>query len=395
MKNISRGNTEFKLKNSSVYDFHALAFHDVFVEGTKCWFCDLNYNGLFEADIELGTLRFIKGLPGDIPGRGALYSGIAKFGDIFIIAPLNADSVLIYNEKTDDLHSIKLEKCEHIEAEKYNIFTQIILQDSVAYLIPGRYPAIVKIDLDTLEVTYLQEWFYDLQKLSEHLDLKNILFSSGLTYDSGMYELICRTEPYVFRISFEDGNYEFVPVDGLKIGVGAVLQFVGSRWYSREGTGIVERVTGENRTNIDLAEFNPENKTYRLFANAEFVYAIPLMTGGYIVQIHNMTYEMTAIPFIDVGKMEDLQGCFPYSSELFCGKEDSEGNVWMSTASGQLVVLDKEHGSVRCMDLIIAKNDKDRFLTEIAKNISINQVEMERPELDLKTWIYCVKGEPE
>lgn len=124
-------------------------------EGDRGWFFHENYNGLFEAAWESRTCRYLASVPGEEMCKPMLYVAIAKYKDFLVLAPFMAEEIAIYDIGRGSFRKIALKKYDSENMEEK--FADMVCYGKYIFLIPTCYPAVVRLDMETLELTYLEE----------------------------------------------------------------------------------------------------------------------------------------------------------------------------------------------------------------------------------------------
>ncbi len=139
-------------------DKSILTFSSCFREENHLWFCTGGVYGneyLYRMNLETGEIEIIKKLPGMKSGsncHGGMYYGIAKYGEKVILTPAAADEIYIYNLKLNQTIKIPLaEQCKGLK------FDGVYMVEQYAILKPRFYSAIVKVNMETYECSYLRE----------------------------------------------------------------------------------------------------------------------------------------------------------------------------------------------------------------------------------------------
>jgi len=151
-----------------------VSFFDICFDGNLGWFCDVYTSTLYKLDILTNTIT----VEAAIPGCGNMqYGFIAKWKDILILAPRAAEKIMMYHIKKCSFTEVKLDTERMGERDIFNLFSGVHIFDDSAYLIPGRFPAIVRLDLHTFEIEYFDLWHEELKSKLKGYDERKVIFA--------------------------------------------------------------------------------------------------------------------------------------------------------------------------------------------------------------------------
>lgn len=129
-------------------------------ENGKVWMALANRNGICEVNLETKKAKIIKTFSNESLAHEILYNCIEKINNYLVFAPGLAKKIAIYNLEDNSLIYIPLKKMEDEYKENQNEskFWNIIRHDSSVYLLGYSYPAIIKINMISMEVSYITDW---------------------------------------------------------------------------------------------------------------------------------------------------------------------------------------------------------------------------------------------
>lgn len=142
-----------------------LAALNMVEEDGKIWMALLNRNGICEVDKAARRARILKVFNGESPAQEYLYGKMEKAGDNLVFAPWDAESIAVYNLKSDIITYIPLrERIQKLkESPTEAKFWNTMRFRSIVYLLGYSYPAIIKIDTETLSVEYITNWVEEVE----------------------------------------------------------------------------------------------------------------------------------------------------------------------------------------------------------------------------------------
>ena len=133
-----------------------ISFIDIALNGNSAYFFFFYYNALFEVNIKKEQFALKKIFK--TTGISDSHAAIAAWNSKIIIAPRCDDKVVIYDVEKDTYEFIIFEFKDNV-SEKEFLFNSIEIYGNFAYLIPGRYPGIIKINLITKEMYDINSWY--------------------------------------------------------------------------------------------------------------------------------------------------------------------------------------------------------------------------------------------
>jgi len=135
-------------------------------EDGKIWMTLLNRNGICVVEETTRCARICKIFEDEPVIKEFLYCNVEKIGNNLVFSPWEAENIAIYNLKTDSITYIPIntrdeKRKENSDATK---FWNMIRYQSAIYLLGYSYPAIIKIDMESLSVEYITDWVEEVEK---------------------------------------------------------------------------------------------------------------------------------------------------------------------------------------------------------------------------------------
>lgn len=161
-----------------------IGIHGACVIDDKLWFSLSQANGLCTFDLKTECFEYISRIPEEDFQKEFLYSDIKLWGDVLVMTPMNAKNIALYNVKTGIFEMVPFDadvvkrKLDYLGYGSF--YSSKVVKDS-AYFIPYYFPAIVKLDLRTERLTYLENW---INKFIDEYDRKYIFFREDIVSDS-------------------------------------------------------------------------------------------------------------------------------------------------------------------------------------------------------------------
>ncbi len=200
-----------------------------------------SFNMLFSVDIAEGNISFL----GKIPEEQALLErGSCKlvyWEEKIIVVPLSMGKIWIYSLKDRRWNGIDIED-DRRKIPKTK-FRQAIVDYGSLYLIGGHYPAILKMDLATYKISYIEEPFlYYRKKETEELYFRgDFVYREGTLYlasgrDNSVLAFRPKTQEYErIEVGREENRYSGIAWDGSHYWLSPRTNTAIVKWDSKGG----------------------------------------------------------------------------------------------------------------------------------------------------------------
>lgn len=207
------------------------------------WFSEFQFNAFYRVDKSTMKAELLFHFPEEELGKERLFGKVEKVGEWFVFSPTKATKIVVFHQETREIKQIPLKTPKHEGKIKYleNVkFGPPCVVGDVVYFIPTTYPAIVKLDLTTMTIDYLDNWIPPLEEkinternsqlnvyfLGFIKEEKNILLSCGcsnvvMTFDQEteqveINEVIGKAEAFN-GIAFDGQHYWLIPKLGANL----------------------------------------------------------------------------------------------------------------------------------------------------------------------------------
>jgi len=149
--------TEMMLwKNPSADELASVRFGHMILENEEAWFIAEGYNALCRMKLASGEITPVVKFD-DFPVVGGLYNRFLRIDDIILFSPGNTKDICEYNIKTKECKKIPFKN-----PMEYGNFGHVIRYKNYAFLLPWRYPAILRYNLETGECKYYTKCLQEL-----------------------------------------------------------------------------------------------------------------------------------------------------------------------------------------------------------------------------------------
>lgn len=136
-----------------------------------------------------------------------LFMQTVLYNGIIIFTPSNAKNLFLYDIKSDKMIKVSLEK-RYMGGGKFH---GAIIKDHYAFLMGHMYPAIVKLDLDSYNVTYIDSMINDICCCTKD---KYPRFTYAYVINDIMY-IPCTYYNYILELNIETEEYSIRALQGL------------------------------------------------------------------------------------------------------------------------------------------------------------------------------------
>lgn len=190
-------------------EFWKAGFSDFVLSDGKLWFCDIYYTALLNMDVQTGDVKLEVVLSPKNINRTMQYGPIIMRGGKIIMGPGNADEILIYDMNSKKISSIMLEDVDNLRRKPR--FKSVVAYKEEIYFIPGGYPAVVKLDTESLEVDYYRAW---VEAANQYRDSPSSLISNSnaVIVDHYCFIQLYKTDVLI-KLCLDSGKYEFIRMD--------------------------------------------------------------------------------------------------------------------------------------------------------------------------------------
>ncbi|NLK38016.1 MAG: hypothetical protein GX299_08020 [Epulopiscium sp.] len=131
---------------------HSVGFLDFVLINGRMWFCNIFTGSIISLNLE--TNEFFYEVNTDINSINSKtqYGSVELVGNELYFVPRNATQIFVFNIKDKSTRFIELEAINDTYTKP--LFLSVCKKNADLYLIPGRYPSLVRLDTKTKEVRY-------------------------------------------------------------------------------------------------------------------------------------------------------------------------------------------------------------------------------------------------
>lgn len=140
-----------------------LSFGEVLRVDNGVIFSDIDGSGIYFLEKDKREAKLLVNFPYNLVGNKMLYKSLMKADTKIFLPPCLAKDILVYDYNLKTTQLIKLETLMEDQKDLCKFWTSI-LYDNYIYFIGHYYPAIVKINIFTMELSYLTDWVEQIER---------------------------------------------------------------------------------------------------------------------------------------------------------------------------------------------------------------------------------------
>lgn len=227
--------------------------------GERLFLFAKSFNMLFSIDIADGNITFLGGIPGE---QALLERGTCRliyWEEQILVIPLLFEKIWIYSLKSKAWKEIDIGyDRQKISQTK---FRQAIVRHGFLYLIGGHCPAVLKMDLETHQISYIEEPFlYYRKKETEELYFRgDFVYREGTVYlascrDNSVLALHLDTQSYKrIEIGGKENRYSGIAWDGSHYWIAPRINTPIVKWDGKDHVTEYEIPAGKRKNRISYS----------------------------------------------------------------------------------------------------------------------------------------------
>ena len=213
------------------------------------------------------------------------YKTMVKFGDQIILPPCESDYIAVYDCGTRLFRTARLETLPMYQDDLYKFWICVVYKDFV-YFIGHYYPAIVKMNIHTMKLSYLFDWIKQIGKRREE---ESTPFLKNAIVHKDALLMPCRCTNAILKLDLNTDKTELFEVETNKFQLDGICYARGKYWLTalnryeiviwdekQNYTEIIELKKGESNTGSVLfcQPFVFHNNIYLFPFRADCAYSI-------------------------------------------------------------------------------------------------------------------------
>lgn len=225
----------------------------------KIWFASSTKSILCEVDKRTKNVKILAELE-----KGKIYSSIEKVGQNLILIPNSASAIVIYDLLTTRINFITFTIPEddryYIEQSK---FWKSFSYKNYVYILPLTYPAIIRLNINTMKIEYLTEWLSNIKYKINENEVEMKYFMDVFMQDKYAW-LACGSSNTMVQLELDSCDFSYFKVNTALDGFGA-FTYDGEKFWITEHGALFNRIISWNPDNEKVEELT-------LFDNQEEKY---------------------------------------------------------------------------------------------------------------------------
>ena len=342
-----------------------VSFYDAVADGNIIWVVDQYHNALEKINIQEQKISLAALLPvfKDTKDIRNQYGGICNDDDRLIIIPRNSTHILIYDVITGVFKDIQINSDYISKGKGYNLFGSPVIYKETLYLIPGTYSKIVKINLKSLEITYID---YGYEKIFPTLKSPNrVVISHGLIVDNILY-LTCWQSMEILKLDLDTGKIHEEKVSVIEDGI-SYLIYDGVFFFTslRDHPWILK--LDDELKQVECVKIQKTKKNYEFKSGIRFLidadrhmYIVPEF-GNAILRFEKSSETIKKVWEMPLETPEELLGLQVIKTSVLCAKRMTEKKVILcSLQDATVLILDTDTNTFVSMNSYLSdKADRD------------------------------------
>lgn len=337
-----------------------VSFYNIAFDGEYGWFCDVYTNTLCRINTDTASITIEAMIPFDRNNRPFQYGFIAKVGGILVLAPRSSFAVLLYDIMDKTFRRIELETKTIDKVEAYNLFCGVKIYGSNVYLIPGRFPGIVRLNLVSMEVTYLNDWYEPLKKKIHGFDSKRVMFARCNCRVGNKLYLPCWQGNIVMVFDLERESCSFLELSTYNGNLSSICIIDNKAWLASGSSNIIVRADREGKE-IDRITLEGIKDTSIAFLAkcGQLLYVVPTYGDSLIcLDLETEEYKKVCDLLVEAVNVPEKL-VIAKTNMLSCVKDDRE-RIWMYSIFDGKIYRCGSDGNVDIYDAVLEKQEDER-----------------------------------
>lgn len=250
-----------------------VACRDWYETENKMWTCLSDKNAICEIDKDTKKARILGNYPQKRISEPNLSATVIGISEKIVFVPQTADDIAVYDRENDALIFIPVKPNHETYHEVYQEgmkFRRAFAYKNYVYLLGYSYPAIIQLNIDTLETNYLTDWIDIIEPFIEKGDNLGYFKEGYSFYGTQIYlPLGCCSGLMLFDL--EDLKFKYIPVQGGTKGFGSLTDVDGTFY-----------MTGRSGREHEIIIWNKYTESIRKIQIPVTYYYAPVVFNGKI-----------------------------------------------------------------------------------------------------------------
>lgn len=312
------------MNNMEIWDFDYKA--------NNIWIYVEDVKALFRIDALSCQIDLVKVLDKSVMNS---FRGVSYCDNKIYLAPQNGvKEIYIYDVETQTINRKEISESYCPIGEQHNLFIEIVHYENRVFLIPGRYEAIVCLDLDTGKLSYIDGWYGDIKNGLSSVDNHLVIFN-GITRIDESRILINGWKSNVSMIfDMKEMKYRIIHYDNIGKGLRGAI-------YNDQEALITYKNTEGVYLQNDYSIKRISNMHGRLYAYKNKVYLVDSSLGE-IIKFNKIDTDNCTIVYSDIEKN---------GNTFFLVKQYFNKLVILNSSKNKIIIFDMETDSVSRIDI--------------------------------------------
>ena len=265
---------------------YALVFSNQFIYEESIWFTLYNASSIFKIN-QKWEVEYVGSFPSVSFGAGPVFSRISECNGKLFMAPSTSKDIGVYDLHSDKLSSIAI---RDFTGNILHRFHECFAYKDNVFFFGVAYPAILKLDTITENITYITDWVSPLEKLKINND--NLFFGSGCVNGHEVI-LSAQSANAVLIFDMDDGTSNIVAVPSENKGYDDICFDGEYYWLAARHSGgtIVKWSPEKGAVEIPVPNGWAEGSYWVVCYANGYVWYFP-SRGKFVFKVNVTTHEM-------------------------------------------------------------------------------------------------------
>lgn len=304
-----------------------LSCHDFYEDENNYWFSEFNFNGFYKVNKQTLKSELIFQFPNEELNKRGLFHCIEKVGHWFIFAPTWASKILLYNEISKEIKEFELKEYTENRKIKYENmpkFLEVIKYENSVFFIPSTYPAIIKLDLNTMELQYIENWINSIENIlkEERKPYLNMYFA-WITVNDNTIVMPLGCSNHVLLFNMINNSSELIEVKTKAIAFNSVIFDGNDYWFMPRVGGCITKWNMNSKESscieIPIKEDEKEKGMFNqpiVYGNKLYISSTP-NSSPYIINIKTGKIEKNTVIIENILNIKKKLSTFP-AGDMLC-----------------------------------------------------------------------------
>lgn len=211
--------------------------YDWYEDENNIWLCLENKNAICVIEKKNKDIKIIGSFPHNGLGEGDLSLSVTKCGNYIVFCPFKANDIAVLDIYTGELKFINLLRVLEQSDRKYvgiEKFYRMVSHKNFIYFFGIKYPAIMRLDLETEKIELFDDW---LEQIEKHKCKEAVLFTDGFAQKGDEAYLPIGRCNGVLVINLNTMEWKYIEIKPLNYGILGMTQKENYVWITEYDVG--------------------------------------------------------------------------------------------------------------------------------------------------------------